>query len=499
MFKKIFATLLLLAALAGPALSQNANLPDDTYAAPDVPGLGYQDTIQVGQRDNPADCVNISCWTSMMAAPLTGILSIAVSPSGNLFAVGSDHNVYNYNVSSHMWTDISGPLAGLAKGVTIGCDTVGCGSTAYVITSEADNVYFLLHQNSNQWYKLTGGGDCNIQIAAAQNNQLWCIAGGYVFRYNYTSLVWTENTPSSVSMASIAVDKDGDVVGWGTDGNLWLFNGTVWVNRGHTLGFTPRTSPQTIAMASDKTVGIIDNTNGIHISRDGGQTFTKVTGSATLITATSKNSLFVGQLLGVWHYNGTMPMLTSGFTGVEPCFTRGGPCPPGSQHESFTKINFPAGLAGVGSDVLFNPSLTPPNHSVDYTLHCDPYYYADQSGCKAHYQGWAICPNMGNLFDFDDDTPFFDIAILTQKYRYIATVGPAYTYFFTGRKVYTYSVMHMCLNGPPHPLLTTIDDTYPGPYWSVLLWIGTAGGIDVSGDIAMNTGDMTLVTCQSIP
>lgn len=463
----------------------------------------YNDTVTPGIRDNPAaDCVTTACWTGMQSATVPSPISVGVGTDGTAMAVGSDHKAYMYDSVHFVWQDLSANLTGLVKGVAVASHDV-----IYAITTEpTGNVYYLGSSSDGvHWYPMASSTPCVDQIAVTliglsgsnPANRLWCISNGVASVFDFTALQWVVKSPTSL-LWNIAIDQIGGLIAWGRDGNLWGFNKTAWVNQGHILGFTPRSAPGALAIADDGTVAIVDSGSGVHISRDYGATWAKVMGTGTIVAASSSTLILLGtSASGVYHYAGTMPAVTTGFTGIVHCTPT---CAPGTKHHANTQINFGHGRAGLLGSADFDPLVPPPPTSTDYSSRCDPWFYFDTAECVGHYNGEAICPHMGNLFNFADVTPPMGFRILHQKYTYGGPLGSSRTNRLTGVVEYEYYVFFDCINGAPNPLVAAVWSSEVTPAWNTYtLIVGFSSYWKSVYTLAFGTGDDSPIACDSYP
>jgi hypothetical protein len=122
--------------------------------------------------------------------------------------------------------------------------------------------------------------------------------------------------------------------------------------------FTPSHAQDAIA-ASGGSLALLDTSGGIHVSTNGGSTWSTIKGTATQITGAGASMFVRNSTVGNYHVNLVVPVLTTTGGGFWEC-PPGSGCPAGSYHTLYATAKFGGvggahGMAGVTSQTSGYP------------------------------------------------------------------------------------------------------------------------------------------------
>jgi hypothetical protein len=445
-----------------------------------------------GVQDVTSSCATMNCFNLINNNGLVGLTSMAISPDMAAFAgLDSSYNYWVYDFSTLTWAENNWwNMGGNIRGVTFVNST-----TAYAI-SNATNYNVFSSSNGSAWASM-GVGYCSA-LASDYQGDLFCLdENSHVEQRDFANNTWTQL--GTTTLANIAASDSG-LVGVGTNGHLWGWNGTAWQDNG-APPFTPRQAPNTIAASEDFTVAVIDTTGNIHISRDGGQTWTTVQGVANNVAMASGIYLFVSNVNGVGHYTGIAPSITQTTTGSY------GGCPgcnPPGYHTGAASVSFPHGLNQGATQVQTPYSDQMLASHADYSPSCDPIFTYNDAECNAATYSTVTCPVMGSLLYVSQSTPYGYFVKQAAKYKVTSTAGGG-NYWLTGVPYKIFYVTPWCTGGLT-PFITTITvpgfkRSYATYYYTLTTWNKIAPGYyNLVWSFGLSTSDVTQWSgCQSNP
>jgi hypothetical protein len=207
--------------------------------------------------------------------------------------------------------------------------------------------------------------------------------------------------PGGSSFGNVAVASANNVWAVKTDSLLYNWNGTVW-SQAPSVPFVASPAPNTLAAEGETSVASIDTGYGIHVSADGANTWTTLSGTSAAVSGGGA-MLFTHKVAGgSYHLNLVVPALTNTGGGFWAC-PPGTGCPPGSYHTSHATAYFGGqggahGTAGVTGTASGSPETTLTPVATETAVYCDP-LFGDPSepDCIGYYEGSASCSVMGAL------------------------------------------------------------------------------------------------------
>jgi hypothetical protein len=245
----------------------------------------------------------------------------------------SDGHVMAYNYSSAYWSDLliaNGhglDIGGTIKFVYVGDATHILGITNY--QTGKSNTYTW---NGSNWAHVGGNDwDC-LEGAIDSNNDIWCIGNTHQV-YKLVSGTWTSQSGFLYSISVTACTPVPYVFGICSGNTLYGLTSSGWNGISPTnLGFTPSEAPGAVSGGCDGSLIVLDTGNQIHISEDGGGTWTTVYGGAVWVSSPIlAGAVIVGASNKVYHYTGLMPSLTQSTTGSDQACPG---CNPPGYHDS---------------------------------------------------------------------------------------------------------------------------------------------------------------------
>ena len=280
---------------------------------------GYMTTPTMAPADNTAWCATKNCLLSI------GSDDAKTGYSG--IAAGVDGTVYAYRASTneiYTWTTAAGWVEHTALyqpgGVTkIAQLSVGSAANVLVLNGTAHSTgnAYILNAAGNGWTSLKKwlepgtagiGADGSVWGIDTNGNAVAYIAGAWA----------TMGTGVSMNLAVSSSISTGHV--WGVDSSSVLrqWNGTSFAALSPAPPFTPATYSGAVAAVGETGLAVIDSTGGIHVSSDGGNTWSTIAGTATTITGGGVFT-FVESAAGIFHLNLMVPSLTTTFAGIFVC------------------------------------------------------------------------------------------------------------------------------------------------------------------------------------
>jgi hypothetical protein len=456
----------------------------------------YQGAPSPGIVDGTSNvCATTYCWYALPGS----LTSISASADGTICGVNSSNKVYCWDSSTLAWFEETA----LEVGSTTSYVGVGNARSVVVLTTaSSDNVYYY---NGSTLSKLAGRGYCNQIGIGGGNTDIWCLQGTYVYHFNGSG--WTLNSGRLSNISVSATSATSFIYGVNSSNVLYGWTGTGW-NPATGLGFTPSSAPGAVSGSSDGTVAVLDTSGNLHISEDGGGTWSKVasppaTDQLAYIAAPSLIQLLVlNTSNAVYHYTGLMAATTQTTSGSKQCVSQ---CPPGTLHSGTAYAAFPHGLNSGTTSGSAPPTSQMNIQHQDYSPSCDPIFTFGNPECNIALQSTVTCPVMGQLLNTGLGGETGQLITVHTKVEYLEATGQFYIFPLSKIKVYQYVVTDNCLSGT-NIHVPDIWDTVPGPYWIAKTWLygfkDPASGIGYwywVWTIGGESADGSLYPCESAP
>ncbi|MGB7601301.1 MAG: hypothetical protein WBM24_13400 [Candidatus Sulfotelmatobacter sp.] len=428
----------------------------------------YNWTPSLSLVDNTSWCTANNCLTSIGG----DTVETKVGVDGTIYGMATT-GLYTYTVAAG-W--VLTPTALQSPG-DWSIHHISVGSKANVLALSVapyptPNVY-VLNSAGTAWQPV-GGGLWAYTAEIGPDGSIFAIGSQAGDLYEWSNGSWSL---IGSSFGNVAVASANNVWAVKTDSLLYNWNGTVW-SQAPSVPFVASPAPNTLAAEGETSVASIDTGYGIHVSADGANTWTTLSGTSAAVSGGGA-MLFTHKVAGgSYHLNLVVPALTNTGGGFWAC-PPGTGCPPGSYHTSHATAYFGGrggahGAAGVTGTASGSPETNLTPVATEIGTNCDPFFGdPDQNeACQAYYEGGAQCSVMGALNGIGPLLISLQIeAALTQAF-WSGAPPPA----CSPSKVCTYSVRNDCTAAttPPDLNMTAIVS---GDYVGIatyITWINAA-------------------------
>ena len=480
----------------------------------------YVGTANPSTYDNLTYCATSACFNRM--GTITGFTFLTASEDGVVVG-GYLGKVYEWQPGSGQnWLEIPGwetvPNGSQIRTIRFSQQpsaTTGIPYAVGLTNESSNNVYELVFNGTRTvWQSLPGNGDCATDVGITYNGDIWCLAGAYSGSksiFHWSAGTWTQVGGALDNLSVNGSDLHTFACGVNAGNQLFVYSKSgTWVQLTG-LGFTPSAATGAISCGDiegtdgangtiTQSFTVLDTSGGVHMSRDFGQTWNTVDGSASVVTGPEADQTYVLGAGVPFHYGGVMSAVTETTSGTYTC-----PGCTGEQinHYAVANATFPHGLGTGTQQSEYFPWQDAANVTShrDYDPSCDPVFTFGNPECNVALTSTVDCPVAGYLPVTYQTTEPMESGYTFQKYSVVIFTGKSVELPGVDLTYVQLTVVPWCTN-TPYPVVNYIwvdedDDAYY--YYVIAHWRGYPGNWNVTWTINTGTSNTTrFAGCTSL-